>query len=203
MNDPYEALGVSRDASSEEIKLAFRKLAAKHHPDRKGGDAVRFTLIRQAHDILIDPKRRFEYDTTGKSDKAKDVDQLARSTIAQAFNQLLQDNEADPDFNYVKKLGSIFNSALIQLRANKKSVKRHVDRCEKLLHHTEGEVLQGVIQQRLSTCKAQLAQVEEQLATTKKSQQMIEGCRCGADLDEVCTARSSDRFAAFFQPFDR
>ena len=57
----YEILGVSRDASSDEINKAFRKLAVKHHPDA-GGDAETFKQISQAYDVLSDSKKRAEYD---------------------------------------------------------------------------------------------------------------------------------------------
>lgn len=57
----YDVLGVKRDASDDEIKKAFRKLAAKYHPDR-GGDEERFKEISEAYDTLSDPAKRKEYD---------------------------------------------------------------------------------------------------------------------------------------------
>ncbi len=66
--DPYEALGVSRTATPEEIKAAFRKLAALHHPDRNPGDPTaheRFKTINAAYQILSDPQKRAAYDRFG------------------------------------------------------------------------------------------------------------------------------------------
>jgi len=60
----YEALGLDRSASSEDIKKAFRKLAMKHHPDR-GGDADKFKEISTAHEILSDPEKKATYDQGG------------------------------------------------------------------------------------------------------------------------------------------
>ena len=57
----YEILGVAKDASDDDIKKAFRKLAVKYHPDA-GGDAETFKKISQAYDVLSDPKKRAEYD---------------------------------------------------------------------------------------------------------------------------------------------
>jgi len=57
----YQTLGVNKDASPEDIKRAFRKLAMQHHPDR-GGDETRFKEIQAAYDVLGDPTRRAEYD---------------------------------------------------------------------------------------------------------------------------------------------
>jgi len=66
--DPYEVLGVSRNATPEEIKSAFRKLAAVHHPDRNQSDAgahERFKAINAAYQCLSDPQRRAAYDRFG------------------------------------------------------------------------------------------------------------------------------------------
>jgi DnaJ-class molecular chaperone len=55
MRDPYHTLGVDRNASAEDIKRAYRKLAAQHHPDR-GGNTARFQEIQQAYDAVTNPQ---------------------------------------------------------------------------------------------------------------------------------------------------
>ena len=62
--DYYEILGVSRGASSEEIKRAYRKLAHEHHPD-KGGEHEKFKQINEAYQVLSDPDKRRQYDQFG------------------------------------------------------------------------------------------------------------------------------------------
>jgi len=62
--DYYKTLGVEKNASADEIKKAFRKLAHKHHPD-KGGDEKKFKEVSEAYQILSDEKKRAEYDTYG------------------------------------------------------------------------------------------------------------------------------------------
>jgi DnaJ-class molecular chaperone len=61
MADHYSTLGVSKDASQDEIKRAFRRLASQHHPD-KGGDTQKFQEIQAAYDTLSDPDKRSAYD---------------------------------------------------------------------------------------------------------------------------------------------
>ncbi|OIP75551.1 MAG: molecular chaperone DnaJ [Parcubacteria group bacterium CG2_30_36_18] len=63
--DYYQILGVSRDASPEDIKRAYYKLAHKHHPD-KGGDEKKFKEINEAYKILSDKEKRSQYDRFGR-----------------------------------------------------------------------------------------------------------------------------------------
>jgi len=68
VRDPYEVLGISREATDADLKSAFRKLAMKHHPDRNPNDpsaAETFKEINQAYQILSDPQKRAAYDRYG------------------------------------------------------------------------------------------------------------------------------------------
>ena len=66
--DYYEVLGVAKDASKEEIKKAYRKLAIQYHPDRNPGDKAaeeKFKEAAEAYDVLRDPDKRQRYDQFG------------------------------------------------------------------------------------------------------------------------------------------
>ena len=67
MKDYYDILGIQKGASKDEVKKAFRKLAAKYHPDKKTGDEAKFKEISEAYATLSDDKKRAEYDTYGRS----------------------------------------------------------------------------------------------------------------------------------------
>jgi molecular chaperone DnaJ len=68
--DYYEVLGVAKNASEDEIKKAYRKLAMKHHPDRNQGDEAKkaeekFKEAKEAYEMLTDPQKRAAYDRFG------------------------------------------------------------------------------------------------------------------------------------------
>lgn len=63
--DYYEVLGVSKSASADEIKKAFRKAAIKYHPDKEGGDEAKFKEVNEAYEVLKDQQKRQRYDQFG------------------------------------------------------------------------------------------------------------------------------------------
>lgn len=67
MADYYDILGVSKDASSEEVKKAYRKMAHKYHPDKEGGDEEKFKEINEAYQVLGNDEKRAQYDQYGQT----------------------------------------------------------------------------------------------------------------------------------------
>ena len=92
----YEVLGVSREASQEEVRNAYRRLAKDRHPDRVGGSTEEFSLLQEAHAVLSDPNRRRMHDEA--LDLAHAADQLSGLDFGSLEDELAarrQERESD------------------------------------------------------------------------------------------------------------
>lgn len=65
--DYYKILGVEKNSSKEDVKKAFRNLAHKYHPDKKGGDEAKFKEVSEAYSVLSDDQKRSQYDKYGQA----------------------------------------------------------------------------------------------------------------------------------------
>ena len=66
--DYYDILGISKNASEDDIKKAFRRLAHQYHPDKKGGDEKQFKEVNEAYQVLSDKTKRANYDRFGTAE---------------------------------------------------------------------------------------------------------------------------------------
>lgn len=119
--NPYEVLGVARNASDEEIKNKYRTLARVHHPD-KGGDKELFIRIKDAYDVLSDPYKRQTFDESGYTFP----EQLLQNEVKELFKKMLSvilDNPKDSPLNLVLALRTETNKAIEQAKKDLNNVK--------------------------------------------------------------------------------
>ena len=89
--DYYEVLGVNKNATADEIKKAYRKLAKEHHPD-KGGDETLFKEISEAYDVLSDSNKKARYDQFGHNDNRGNYDDM-HSGFQDMFGQFFRQRQ--------------------------------------------------------------------------------------------------------------
>lgn len=108
MKDYYQILEVTRTATENEIKKAYRKLAKKYHPDTNGGDekaAQKFQEITEAYAVLSDEKKRREYDEGGinQTRKTGDNAKAAKTNKAGFQSQNFRFDFGDMMFDELQK----------------------------------------------------------------------------------------------------
>jgi curved DNA-binding protein CbpA len=155
VTDHYEALGVGRDASDDEIKAAFRRKASKTHPDRDGGDKESFQMVRLAYEVLSDEGRRERYDRTGDDGGVIDAEKIAAAQLDQLLLSIL-DQAQEPE--YLDLIGSM----------------------RKSVQHKQRE-LGMVIEARLNDLTRQQANIREAVNIGDVMMGMLDEYECAAD----------------------
>jgi molecular chaperone DnaJ len=134
MSNYYDILGVSKDASQEDIKKAYRKLAIQHHPD-KGGDENVFKQVAQAYETLSDPEKRKSYDLFGEQGNNmrggfgnSDINEMIKNFFNRGGNPFEQRRPSAPD-----KIIDVEVSIIESFLGTRKSInfgkKVHCDLC--------------------------------------------------------------------------
>jgi curved DNA-binding protein CbpA len=171
MNNLYDILGVSKDATPEEIKTAYRNLAKIHHPD-KGGSEKEFNRIQTAYDVLSDGKRRAKYDSTGRIEKDKGFEEQFFGFVASQIVPIIE--RADNlDFDLMKKakkhvsdLIRVGTDNIIDLGKKSKHIEAAIVRCKK---KNGGEnIMSKILESKLHNIKNVIEQVKEEKAFIEK-----------------------------------
>lgn len=96
MKDPYEILGIPKNASKSRIKAVYKKKAQENHPD-KGGDKDKFVEIGMAYGLLTDDSRREKYDRTGRVDNLPPLRIRALQEVANLVTNLVGNEKVNID----------------------------------------------------------------------------------------------------------
>jgi curved DNA-binding protein CbpA len=120
--NPYDELGLPKNCTADEIKQKYRILAQTHHPD-KGGDEEKFKRIKQAYEILSDPIKRAEYDSTGQYNQPVSIRDEAITRLRNMIS------------THTQKINPEFDDLILQMKVDiydtEKKVKEEIQTCEK------------------------------------------------------------------------
>jgi curved DNA-binding protein CbpA len=153
----YEILGVSRDATPEEIKSAYRKLAMRHHPDRGGGE-VEFKRIQTAYDCLSDSDRRKRYDETGQENEQQGPtkEQAAEMMVMASLMECVKDQDFEHT-DIVYELKRAFGAKAKQFEAERTGLEKQIARTERAKNRLIGgkaDAFEAMVDARIAGLKA-------------------------------------------------
>lgn len=137
--NPYEVLGVMKNATERVIRGRYRGLSSMYHPDKEGGDRAKFEEIKLAHDILTDPHRRKRYDTTGRTDISpvtpERIQIFVNDTMRTVIEAVRQDGTSDDPVweNIRDKILLSITASRAPLRNERFNLQRKLERCVRLI----------------------------------------------------------------------
>ncbi len=177
--DPYETLGVVRDADAAQIKTAYRKRAKNAHPDA-GGDADAFATLKISYEILSDPVRRKVFDETGYDPTLADTKDLEGLLVLETLiNEFILDEREPGSFDPVaamrrKLTDKIVNVRfhVLELERHRARVRNHMDRIGK---RPETDFLGSMMRARSDSITDAITKAEAQIATIEQAYQMLDG----------------------------
>lgn len=170
--NPYQVLGVEKDATLKLIKTAYRKLSLTHHPDR-GGEVAEFHKIKTAYEVLKDPERRKRYDQTGRINHSRITPERVQSFLDAAFEGVLNANDDIDLTNVPDKMGRTIANGARQAYAEKDNLERKIRRAEILMKRTKAKnpddtLIHGILKKKVDRLIEELENTKDaiELATT-------------------------------------
>ncbi|PDV86849.1 molecular chaperone DnaJ [Rhizobium sp. H4] len=179
MTDPYDILGVERDADEAQLKAAYRKLAKVAHPD-SGGDSQAFDNLQKAYALLLDPVRRKVYDDTGYDVEFADAAELqALVMIEKLVTDAVLDERVPGSFDPVAVMQDSLSEELRKARFSKSELERHASRIglhlERLAKESGRDVLAHMFRARIDAIGKAVAETEAKIKATERAADMLSG----------------------------
>jgi curved DNA-binding protein CbpA len=195
VNDPYDILGVGRDADDAAIRAAFRSFAKQSHPD-SGGDTDAFVLGQKAQDLLLDPLRRKVFDATGYDPELADSrDIQGLMLIEKLVNDIVLDEREPGTFDPLEKMRATLNTDIRKARFHMREMEGHGARVSRHLSRLGRgpgtDVLGYMLRARIEAIGKAVQESAKQIEASERALEML-----GAysyELDETAPAAAPAR----------
>jgi curved DNA-binding protein CbpA len=177
--DPYETLGLERDADGDAIKTAYRKAAKTAHPD-SGGDTEEFGRLQACYDLLKDPVRRKVYDSTGYDPQLADPRDLKGILMLETLvNEFILDEREPGSFDPLAAMRRKLSDDIVknrfhilELERHRARVRQHIDR---LGRRPAADVLGSMLRTRSQSIADAIRNAEAQIEAIEQAYTMLEG----------------------------
>lgn len=179
MIDPYQLLGLERDADEAAVKAAYRKAAKSAHPDA-GGDLDAFGRLNASYELLKDPVRRRVYDDTGYDPQLADATDLKGLMMLETLvNEMILDERAPGSFDPVAGLRRKLTDDLLKARFHILELERHRTRvrqhADRIGRRPDNDVLGAMLRARAQSITEAIKGAETQISAIERAYAMLEG----------------------------
>ena len=177
--DLYDVLGVDHNATSEQIKKAYKKLANKHHPDKERGDEELFKRINQAYETLIDPVKRQSYDITGIYEGTDAIHvKSARESIELAVFNIINMNEANIEYvDIVQTIKQNIHNDKIANKKNEETINKLITRLNKNKERATGNLVISAFDKQIRAQQDALTQTTNNKKVLDIADKLINSCK--------------------------
>ncbi|MDQ0559760.1 curved DNA-binding protein CbpA [Rhizobium mesoamericanum] len=188
VTNPYEILGVRRDATDDQVKAAYRRRAKATHPD-SGGDPEAFSRVQKAYELLLDPVRRKVFDDTGYDVELADpIDLQALMVIEKLVNQLTLDEREPGTFDPLSRMRADLSEDMRKARFSKRELERHASRIEHHLERLEKrpatDVLGSMLRARIKAISTAIGETEAKIKASERACEMLYDYSYEVDVQE-------------------
>ena len=182
MTDHYKTLGIERDATSEQIRKAYRKLAQTMHPDKNGG-VDEFQRLQEAYAILGDPDKRRAYDAgetvTGQHQQTDD--EVARSRLAQLISSTIEN--ASDHLDMIAQMRSGLGRGSGEVTRKIAAIQKQIEKLEKNYHRIKysGDnvnLFLGVVDEKIRASNEQVSQLQREVRLIVVMLKMLDDYAC-------------------------
>ena len=167
--NPYETLGVDKDATDAAIKAAYRKAARKHHPDRHGGDSSQMQTVNAAYEVLSDPARRKQYDETGSTEKKPSLE----VTLFAALVEVVADEPGNIVNNMEREVSNAIVNGRKEIREAQKPARKLESRIAAVKGPADRNIIADVLRGRLRTLREAIETDEGRLEMLGRVHDML------------------------------
>ncbi|WP_176082978.1 DnaJ domain-containing protein [Martelella sp. HB161492] len=190
--DPYEVLGLDRNADEKAIRTAYRRLAKEAHPD-SGGDEEQFARLQASYDLLKDPVRRKIFDDTGFDPELSDPKDLKGLMLLEPLvNEMILDEREPGSFDPVAAMRRKLSDDILknrfhilELERHRTRVRKHLDRLARKKNKAgASDVLGSMLRARSESISDAIHSAEQQIEFIEQAYAMLESYAYELESDD-------------------